>query len=83
MAYDFLKFFSTTNKIQEIATKGGLFPTLSTVYTSPLFTEADNYLTTKKSGKSLLMKRRRLKQQIILETMPLQRMKRLKLNPKS
>ncbi|MDM5340285.1 sugar ABC transporter substrate-binding protein [Fictibacillus enclensis] len=48
LAYDFLKFFSTTNKIQEIATKGGLFPTLSTVYTSPLFTEADDYFNNQK-----------------------------------
>lgn len=45
LAYNFLKFFSTTNSTQEMAMKGGLFPTLNTVYNSPLFTSPDEYFS--------------------------------------
>lgn len=48
LAYDFLKFFSTSNEVQEVATKGGLFPTLNTVYSSELFTAPDEYFSNQK-----------------------------------
>jgi lactose/L-arabinose transport system substrate-binding protein len=48
LAYEFLKFFSTSNEVQEIAMKHGLFPTLNTVYNSELFTAPDEYFSNQK-----------------------------------
>ncbi|MEG8979965.1 ABC transporter substrate-binding protein [Priestia megaterium] len=42
-AYKFMEYFSTTDKVQEEAMKGGLFPSLNTVYSSKLFTAQDEY----------------------------------------
>ncbi|MED3980083.1 sugar ABC transporter substrate-binding protein [Priestia megaterium] len=44
-AYKFMEYFSTTDKIQEEAMKGGLFPSLNTVYSSKLFTAQDEYFS--------------------------------------
>jgi len=38
-----MEYFSTTDKVQEEAMKGGLFPSLNTVYSSKLFTAQDEY----------------------------------------
>jgi lactose/L-arabinose transport system substrate-binding protein len=52
LAYKFLSFFSTTDKIQELAMQGGLFPTLNTVYSSTLFTTPDEYFNNQKIWES-------------------------------
>lgn len=46
LAYNFLKFFSTSNSVQEMAMKdGGLFPSLNTAYNTPTFKQAGSYFT--------------------------------------
>ena len=46
LAYQFLKYFSTSNKIQTLAMKeGGLFPSLNTMYQTSAFTGKDSYFT--------------------------------------
>ncbi|MBC2258142.1 ABC transporter substrate-binding protein [Listeria booriae] len=45
-AYKFLKYFSTSNDIQELAmSEGGLFPSLNTVYETDTFKNAGDYFT--------------------------------------
>ncbi|WP_411334332.1 ABC transporter substrate-binding protein [Metabacillus indicus] len=44
-AYDFLEFFSTDEETQLEAMKGGLFPTLNTIYDEPVFTEKQEFFT--------------------------------------
>lgn len=48
LAYDFLTYFTTTFKVQEIAMEGGLFPTYSPVYESDLFSEPIAYFNNDK-----------------------------------
>ncbi|MED1203386.1 ABC transporter substrate-binding protein [Heyndrickxia acidicola] len=43
LAYKFLKFFSTSNDVQLTAMKGGLLPSLNTVYGDKMFTSPDPY----------------------------------------
>lgn len=43
LAYEFLKYFTTTYEVQELAMKGGLFPTFAPVYDSDLFTAPLEY----------------------------------------
>jgi lactose/L-arabinose transport system substrate-binding protein len=45
VAYDFLEFFSTDEETQLEAMKGGLFPTLNTIYDEPVFTEKQEFFT--------------------------------------
>ncbi|MFD9628977.1 ABC transporter substrate-binding protein [Peribacillus muralis] len=44
-AYDFLEFFSTDEETQLEAMKGGLFPTLNTIYDEPIFTEKQEFFS--------------------------------------
>lgn len=45
-AYKFLKYFSTSNDVQELAmSEGGLFPSLNTVYETDTFKNAGDYFT--------------------------------------
>lgn len=45
-AYKFLKYFSTSNDVQELAmSEGGLFPSLNTVYETETFKKAGDYFT--------------------------------------
>ncbi|MBC1436372.1 sugar ABC transporter substrate-binding protein [Listeria rocourtiae] len=45
-AYKFLKYFSTSNDVQELAmSEGGLFPSLNTVYETETFKNAGDYFT--------------------------------------
>ncbi|WP_276210940.1 ABC transporter substrate-binding protein [Heyndrickxia coagulans] len=46
LAYNFMNFFSTSDKIQEYAMQeGGLFPSLQTVYNTNTFKEKGSYFT--------------------------------------
>lgn len=50
LAYKFMEFFATSNEAQEAAIKGGLFPSLNTVYNSTLFTAPDEFFGNQKIG---------------------------------
>ncbi len=44
-AYDFMEYFTTDEETQLDAMKGGLFPTLNTIYDEPIFTEEQEFFT--------------------------------------
>ncbi|MDN4523876.1 ABC transporter substrate-binding protein [Fictibacillus fluitans] len=44
-AYKFMEFFSTSDDVQLEAMKGGLFPSLSTVYDNEMFTKPDEFFS--------------------------------------
>lgn len=44
-AYDFMEYFSTDEETQLEAMKGGLFPTLNTIYDEPIFTEEQEFFS--------------------------------------
>ncbi|KOO41127.1 sugar ABC transporter substrate-binding protein [Priestia koreensis] len=45
LSYKFLEYFSTTDNIQLEAMKGGLFPTLNTIYNNEMFTGPDEFFS--------------------------------------
>lgn len=45
LAYDFMEFFSTSDETQLEAMKGGLFPSLNTIYDNELFTANDEFFS--------------------------------------